>query len=65
MQNFMVTLVRQEDAVSAIMTKNYAEDFRGVERIDWQPQHVVFNFGDGQLIAIRADRILEIVSYED
>jgi hypothetical protein len=65
MKHYMVTLERQGDDVSAIMTKTYSESFRGVERIEWQPHHVVFYFGDGQVAAIRADRILEIVSYED
>jgi hypothetical protein len=65
MKNYMVTLERQGDEVSAIMTKTYSESFRDVERIEWQPHHVVFYFDGDDMVAIRADRIAEIVSYED
>jgi len=65
MKNYMVTLERSAEQVSAILAKTYSESFRGVGRIEWQPKHVVFCFGDDQVIAIRADRITEIASYED
>lgn len=65
MKNYMVVLTRQEDNASAIMTKTYSESFRGVERIEWKPHHVIFYFGDGQVAAIRADRLIELVSFED
>jgi hypothetical protein len=65
MKNYMVTLERSEEQTSAILAKTYSENFRRVERIEWQPHHVVFFSADGPVIAIRADRITEIVSYED
>jgi hypothetical protein len=64
-KNYMITLARQEDTASAMMTKTYSEAFRGVERIEWQPHHVVFYFGDGQVAAVRADRVIELVSFEE
>lgn len=66
MMHYMVTLERSAELeASAILSKTYSEDFRGVEKIEWQPHHVVFHFGNGQMAAIRASRIFEIVSYED
>jgi hypothetical protein len=65
-KNYSVTFERYgSEAASTIMSKTYVEDFRGVEQIQWQPHHVVFNFDDGTVIAVLATRIVEIVSYED
>lgn len=63
--NLMVTFSRPVDVSATILSKTYTEDFRGVERIDWQPHHIVFHFGDGNFFAVKADRILDMTTYED
>lgn len=63
--NIMVTFSRPVDEAATILSKTYTEDFRGVECIDWQPHHIVFHFGDGKFFAVKADRILDMTTYED
>lgn len=65
--NVLVTMLRKDDGLSqsAMVVKILEEDFRGVSRIEWQPQHVVFHFEDGNFVAVLASRILEMVTYED
>jgi hypothetical protein len=66
--NLMVTLLRvaaSTENSSMIISPTYTEDVRGVERIEWTPQHVVFHFGPEKLYVCRADRVLDMTSYED
>ena len=65
--NILVTMLRKDDGslASSIVTKILEEDIRGVSRIEWQPQHAVFHFEDGNFVAILSSRILEMVTYED
>lgn len=64
--NILVTMLRKDDSNTAgILAKFLAEEIRGVSRIEWTPQHVVFHFEDGNFVAILASRILEMVTYED
>lgn len=65
--NIMVTLQRKDDglATSPMITKIYDESFREVQRIEWQPYHIVFHFKNEDFIAVRADRVLEMITYEE
>jgi hypothetical protein len=63
--NLMLTYIRPTDESSTILSKTYTEEIRGVERIDWQPHHICFYFVDGNLFAVKADRIIEIITVKD
>jgi hypothetical protein len=63
--NIMVTFSRTVDESSSILTKTYTEDVRGIERIDWNPHHIVFHFSDGNFYAIKADCVIDMTTYED
>jgi hypothetical protein len=63
-KNAQVTLIRDGE-VSAIVNRTYAEDVSGFERIEWTPHHVVFHMPDGAMFAYKADRIYEIVTYNE
>jgi hypothetical protein len=60
-----VTLTR--DDASPIMSKNYQECVK-FWKISWEPQHVVFYndvSDDLSFIAYRADKIIEISTYNE
>jgi hypothetical protein len=65
--NIMVTLQRKDDGLPPrpMIGKIYDERFHGVERLEWQPKHIVFHFKNDAFIAVRADRVLEMITYED
>jgi len=59
-----VELYRDQE-VSSMVTKTYQEEVRGYLEITWAPQHVVFHMPRGNIIAYKADRIHEIVTYNE
>ena len=66
MKNYSVTIERRpSDTSSTILTSTYTEEYRRVERLEWQPHHIVFYTAHGQVAAIRADRVIELVSFEE
>jgi hypothetical protein len=67
MMNIRATLQRNNDDVPAGfgIESTFDEVFRGVQRLEWQPQHIVFHFKDDNFIAVRADRVLEMITYEE
>jgi hypothetical protein len=59
-----VTFVRDGE-VSAIVNKTYVEEVRGFSDIQWTSTHVVFNMNDETIIAFKADRVHELVTYNE
>lgn len=64
MQVAHITLIR-EGEISTIMNKNYREEVRGFDSIQWAPSHVVFKMVDGTIIAYHADRVHELITYRE
>jgi hypothetical protein len=66
--NIMVTIQRKDDGLPTSVSglkKIYDESFRNVDRLEWRPHHIVFHFKNEDFIVLHADRVVEMVTYED
>ena len=59
-----VTLIRDGET-SPMVSRTYTEEVRGFSRIEWSPSHVVFYMKDDTIIAYKADRVHELVTYNE
>lgn len=64
MRTATVTLIR-EGEVSPFVSRTYDENIRGIVDIKPTPTHIMFVLSDGNIIAYKADRIHEFVTYDE